>query len=67
MKQVFIDTNILDHHIPLLITRNLKDFAVDDLSVLSPQQFLEIMAKWFSTYCRQNFLTWEKYKSENLS
>lgn len=56
-----------EHHIPLLITRNLKDFAVDDLSVLSPQQFLEIMAKWFSTYCRQNFLTWEKYKSENLS
>ena len=45
MKQVFIDTNILDHHIPLLITRNLKDFVVDDLSVLSPQQFLEIMAK----------------------
>lgn len=56
-----------EHHIPLLITRNIKDFAVDDLSVLSPQQFLEIMAKWFSTYCRQNFLTWEKYKSENLS
>ena len=56
-----------EHHIPLLITRNLKDFAVDDLSVLSPQQFLEIMAKWFSTYCRQNFLTWEKYKSQNLS
>lgn len=45
MKQVFIDTNILDHHIPMLITRNIKDFAVDDLSVLSPQQFLEIMAK----------------------
>ena len=38
-----------EHHIPLLITRNIKDFAVDDLSVLSPQQFLEIMAKWFST------------------
>ena len=56
-----------EHHIPLLITRNIKDFAVDDLSVLSPQQFLEIMAKWFSTYCRQNFLTWEKYKSQNLS
>ena len=55
-----------EHHIPLLITRNIKDFAVDDLSVLSPQQFLEIMAKWFSTYCRQNFLTWEKYKSQNL-
>ncbi|EPD29171.1 Predicted nucleic acid-binding protein, contains PIN domain [Capnocytophaga granulosa] len=34
-----------EHHIPLLITRNLKDFAVEDLSVLSPQQFLEIMAK----------------------
>ena len=34
-----------EHHIPLLITRNLKDFVVDDLSVLSPQQFLEIMAK----------------------
>ena len=34
-----------EHHIPLLITRNIKDFAVDDLSVLSPQQFLEIMAK----------------------
>ena len=56
-----------EHHIPLLITRNIKDFAVEDLSVLSPQQFLEIMAKWFSTYCRQNFLTWEKYKSQNLS
>lgn len=56
-----------EHHIPLLITRNIKDFAVDDLSVLSPQQFLEIMAKSFSTYCRQNFLTWEKYKSQNLS
>ena len=56
-----------EHHIPFLITRNIKDFAVDDLSVLSPQQFLEIMAKWFSTYCRQNFLTWEKYKSQNLS
>ena len=56
-----------EHHIPLLITRNLKDFVVDDLSILSPQQFLEIMAKWFSTYCRQNFLTWEKYKSQNLS
>ena len=56
-----------EHHIPLLITRNIKDFAVDDLSVLSPQQFLEIMAKWFSTYCFQNFLTWEKYKSQNLS
>ena len=56
-----------EHHIPMLITRNLKDFAVDDLSVLSPQQFLEIMAKWFSTYCCQNFLTWEKYKSQNLS
>lgn len=55
-----------EHHIPLLITRNIKDFAVDDLSVLSPQQFLEIMAKSFSTYCRQNFLTWEKYKSQNL-
>ena len=38
-----------EHHIPLLITRNIKDFTVDDLSVLSPQQFLEIMAKWFST------------------
>ena len=34
-----------EHHIPLLITRNIKDFAVEDLSVLSPQQFLEIMAK----------------------
>ena len=34
-----------EHHIPILITRNLKDFAVDDLSVLSPQQFLEIMTK----------------------
>ena len=34
-----------EHHIPILITRNIKDFAVDDLSVLSPQQFLEIMAK----------------------
>ena len=34
-----------EHHIPFLITRNIKDFAVDDLSVLSPQQFLEIMAK----------------------
>jgi len=34
-----------EHHIPLLITRNLKDFTVDDLSVLSPQQFLEIMEK----------------------
>ena len=34
-----------EHHIPLLITRNIKDFAVDDLSVLSPKQFLEIMAK----------------------
>ena len=34
-----------EHHIPLLITRNLKDFVVDDLSILSPQQFLEIMAK----------------------
>lgn len=56
-----------EHHIPMLITRNLKDFVVDDLSILSPQQFLEIMAKWFSTYCRQNFLTWEKYKSQNLS
>ena len=56
-----------EHHIPLLITRNIKDFAVEDLSVLSPQQFLEIMAKWFSIYCRQNFLTWEKYKSQNLS
>ena len=56
-----------EHHLPLLITRNIKDFAVDDLSVLSPQQFLEIMAKWFSTYCCQNFLTWEKYKSQNLS
>ena len=56
-----------EHHIPFLITRNIKDFAVDDLSVLSPQQFLEIMAKWFSTYCFQNFLTWEKYKSQNLS
>ena len=55
-----------EHHIPLLITRNIKDFAVDDLSVLSPQQFLEIMAKSFSTYCRQNFLTREKYKSQNL-
>ena len=56
-----------EHHIPFLITRNIKDFAVDDLSILSPQQFLEIMAKWFSTYCFQNFLTWEKYKSQNLS
>ena len=56
-----------EHHIPLLITRNIKDFTVDDLSVLSPQQFLEIMAKWFSTFCRQNFLTSEKYKSRNLS
>lgn len=34
-----------EHHVPMLITRNIKDFAVDDLSVLSPQQFLEIMAK----------------------
>ena len=34
-----------EHHIPFLITRNIKDFAVDDLSVLSLQQFLEIMAK----------------------
>ena len=51
-----------EHHIPFLITRNIKDFAVDDLSVLSPQQFLEIMAKWFSTFCRQNFLTSKKYK-----
>ena len=34
-----------EHHIPLLITRNIKDFTVDDLSVLSPQHFLEIMAK----------------------
>ena len=34
-----------EHHIPFLITRNIKDFAVDDLSVLSPQQFLEIIAK----------------------
>ena len=34
-----------EHHIPFLITRNIKDFTVDDLSVLSPQQFLEIMAK----------------------
>ena len=34
-----------EHHIPFLITRNIKDFAVDDLSILSPQQFLEIMAK----------------------
>ena len=56
-----------EHHIPFLITRNIKDFAVDDLSVLSPQQFLENMAKWFSTYCFQNFLNWEKYKSQNLS
>ena len=56
-----------EHHIPFLITRNIKDFAVDDLSVLSPQQFLEIMAKWFSTFCRQNFLTSEKYKFQNLS
>ena len=56
-----------EHHIPFLITRNIKDFAVDDLSVLSPQQFLEIMAKWFSTYCFQYFLTREKYKSQNLS
>ena len=51
-----------EHHIPFLVTRNIKDFAVDDLSVLSPQQFLEIMAKWFSTFCRQNFLTSKKYK-----
>ena len=56
-----------EHHIPFLITRNIKDFAVDDLSVLSPQQSLEIMAKWFSTYCFQYFLTREKYKSQNLS
>lgn len=34
-----------EHHISMLITRNLKDFAVDDLSVLSPQQFLEITTK----------------------
>lgn len=34
-----------EHHIPFLITRNIKDFTVDDLSILSPQQFLEIMAK----------------------
>lgn len=34
-----------EHHIPMLITRNIKDFVVDDLSILSPQQFLEIMAK----------------------
>ncbi len=34
-----------EHHIPFLITRNIKDFAVDDLSVLSPQQFLEITTK----------------------
>ena len=34
-----------EHNNPLLITRNLKDFTVDDLSVLSPQQFLEIMEK----------------------
>ena len=56
-----------EHHIPMLITRNIKDFTVDDLSILSPQQFLEIMAKWFSTYCFQYFLTREKYKSQNLS
>ena len=34
-----------EYPIPFLITRNIKDFTVDDLSVLSPQQFLEIMAK----------------------
>lgn len=34
-----------EHHIPFLVTRNIKDFAVDDLSVLSPQQFLEITTK----------------------
>ena len=64
MKQVFIDTNILDHHIPFLITRNIKDFAVDDLSVLSPQQFLEIIAKW--AY-RSIFFLKENYKSKHSS
>ena len=48
-------------------TGGVMMIKVYELSVLSPQQFLEIMAKWFSTYCFQNFLTWEKYKSQNLS
>lgn len=53
-----------EHHIPFLITRNIKDFAVDDLSVLSPQQFLEIIAKW--AY-RSIFFLKENYKSKHSS
>lgn len=53
-----------EHHILFLITRNIKDFAVDDLSVLSPQQFLEIIAKW--AY-RSIFFLKENYKSKHSS
>lgn len=53
MKRIFIDTNVLvdledgfqyftakENNIKVIITRNEKDFEVNDVSVVSPKQFL---------------------------
>ena len=31
-----------EYGIPIVVTRNVKDFVVDDISVLTPEQFLSI-------------------------
>ena len=31
-----------EHGIPIIVTRNVKDFLVDDISVVTPEQFLAI-------------------------
>ena len=30
-----------EHGIPIIVTRNVKDFLVDDISVVTPEQFLK--------------------------
>ena len=34
-----------EYNIPIIITRNTKDFLVDDLSVITPEQFLNMYRK----------------------
>ena len=31
-----------EYDIPIVVTRNVKDFVVDDISVLTPEQFLSM-------------------------
>ena len=31
-----------EYGIPIVVTRNVKDFVVDDISVLTPEQFLSM-------------------------